>query len=235
MARPRLNREWIGQIFETLAIEKTATPTREWGEPHRRTQVKKEVIVTIAILTTSLAASAQVSTNCSRTGDSVSCTTIDYGAQQRQAYEAGQQLGNAIGLLIARGIEAHRFHSAIKNECKRLPPLGQWELHNDLGQRWTGNCPLPKVKSVKVEKPKRGSTEIAPDAVTPQQMAKLSDDDKTLVGAAQFMQRHPEYIACPENSKRMIDFMTDNVKGDYPAEADYEQAFSVLKPILKLR
>ncbi len=197
--------------------------------------MKKKVIAIIAALSTSLAASAQVSTNCSRVGDSVSCTTIDYGAQQRQAYEAGQQIGNALGLLIARGIEAHRFHSAIKNECKRLPPLGQWELHNDLGQRWTGTCPLPKGKSVKVEKPKNGSTETAPDAVTPQQMAQLSDNDKTLVGAAQFMQHHPEYIACPENSKRMIDFMNDNVKGDYPTEADYEQAFAVLKPSLKLR
>ena len=206
-------------------------------QPSRSFVMKFRIIAVLALSASAMYAQVSTTTNCSTYGNQTSCqsNSVDYGAQNAQAYAAGQQVGSAIGLLIARGIEAHRFHSAIKNECKQLPPLGQWELHNDFGQRWTGNCPVPKVKKVNVEKPQKGSTEIAPGAVTPQQMAKLSDNDKTLVGAAQFMQRHPEYIACPENSKRMTDFMTDNVKGDYPAETDYEQAFAVLKPSLKLR
>ena len=185
----------------------------------------------IALLAVPQLMFGQVNTTCTTIGNQINCTSVDQGAQNQQAYEAGQQFGNAVGLLIARGIQSHQFHSAIKSQCKQLAPGAQWNLQNNLGQTWSGTCPVPKPQKVKV---KLSKGEVRLDKITAQDMAKLSIEDKTSVTAAQFMQKHPEYLPCPGNSKRMIDFMADHVKGDYPTEADYEQAFAILRPSLQL-
>lgn len=80
---------------------------------------------------------------CNVYGTIVQCnsTTTDTSAQARQSYEAGQQLGSALGSVIARGIMAHRIHKAAKAECSHLAPGALWTLQNNLGQRWSGNCP----------------------------------------------------------------------------------------------
>jgi len=141
---------------------------------------------------------AQVNTTCTPSGNKTNCTSVDQGAQNQQAYEAGQQFGNAIGLLIGRGIQSHQFHSAIKSQCKQLAPGAQWNLQNNLGQTWSGTCPVPKPQKVKV---KLSKGEVRLDKVTAQDMAKLSIEDKTKVTAAQFVQKHPEYLQCPEKFK----------------------------------
>jgi hypothetical protein len=97
---------------------------------------------------------------------------------------------------------------------------------------------LPRRKSLRTRitgtAPAKAGVEIKPSEVTNADMAKLSLEDKTMVAALQFMEKHPEYVKCPENSNKMTAFMRDNVKGDSPTEADFEQAFAVLRPRLIL-
>jgi hypothetical protein len=207
-------------------------------------------LIALTALCASLAASAQVSTTCTTNGNTTNCNSIDYGEQNRQAYEAGQQIGNAIGLLIARGIDAHRFHSAVKKQCATLGPGATWELHNfnyyGIYQDLDGVCPAQKKVRAQVVSPAQTmhSTQpmaptqtVALDNVAGKDVAKMSDDDKVALFASRFVQHHPEYIACPENSNFMLIYMKAHVTNDIPTEADFEAALTALKPtgILKLR
>jgi hypothetical protein len=97
-------------------------------------------IIAATILSASLAASAQVNTTCTTIGNQTNCTSVDYGQQQRQAYEAGQQMGNALGLLILRGRIAHQVHKLRDQQCHAGGVGYHWQLQNTLGQTWDGYC-----------------------------------------------------------------------------------------------
>jgi hypothetical protein len=201
-------------------------------------------LIAVTALCASLAASAQVSTTCTTNGNTTNCNSIDYGEQNRQAYEAGQQMGNVIGLLIGRGIDAHRYHSAVKKQCAVLGSGARWELHNfnyyGIYQDLEGVCPAKKTVHAQTMTPTHSGAPtqtVVLDDVTAKDVAKLSDDDKVALFASRFVQHHPEYIACPENSNFMLIYMKSHVTNDIPTEADFENAFTALRPtgLLKLR
>jgi phage tail tape-measure protein len=101
----------------------------------------------IAILAgCTFAAKAQVSTttNCQRNGDQISCQSqsTDYGAQQRAAYAAGQQVGSAVGTLIGHGIMMHRMHSQTKQYCKTHNPGDSLTFTAPNGERYNFFCPV---------------------------------------------------------------------------------------------
>jgi hypothetical protein len=62
-------------------------------------------------------------TNCTTVGSNTNCTstTTDYDAQQRRAYEQGQQIGNALGQGIAGAMQAHSFNKGLKKYCDAHP------------------------------------------------------------------------------------------------------------------
>jgi hypothetical protein len=55
--------------------------------------------------------------------------------------------------------------------------------------------------------------------------------------AYDFMARHADYIACPENAGFVKIYMLAHVKTDLPTAADFDEAYAALKPtgVLKLR
>ena len=62
-------------------------------------------------------------TNCTTSGNYTNCTsnTTDYSAQQQQMYQAGQQIGNALGVGIGSAIRAHSQKKAAKKFCESHP------------------------------------------------------------------------------------------------------------------
>jgi hypothetical protein len=90
-------------------------------------------------------------TNCTVNGNAANCTstTIDTGAQQQRAYEAGQQFGNALGAGIAAGMQAHAFSKGLKKYCAAHP--GQdWHYYSRLDGHTlsSGYCPTDEDKGV---------------------------------------------------------------------------------------
>ena len=93
-------------------------------------------------------------TNCTVNGNSADCTsnTTDYGAQQQRAYEAGQQVGSALGTLIGMNMQARHFRKGLGKYCDAHP-----------GQTWTyrsrsdgrllssGRCPSDSDKIAAAE------------------------------------------------------------------------------------
>jgi hypothetical protein len=81
--------------------------------------------------------------NCTTAGSNINCTstTTDYGAQQQRDYEAGQQVGRAIGSGVAVAIQRHSFNKSVQRYCSKHP-----------GQNWssgsgeTGYCPSDSDK-----------------------------------------------------------------------------------------
>jgi hypothetical protein len=107
------------------------------------------------ILCASLAASAQ---------------SPDYSEQQREMYEAGQKMGNAIGLLILRARIAHTVHKLRDQQCRAGGIGYHWAVEitsPDLGTgEWEGDC-TAKQAGVKLaptvkEKTKRAEAKPAP-------------------------------------------------------------------------
>jgi hypothetical protein len=88
-------------------------------------------------------------TNCSIYGNTANCTsnTTDNGAQQQRAYEAGQQVGNALGVGIARAVYAHNQSKGIRKYCEAHP--GQdytWRRNRDGVITAQGHCSTEEDK-----------------------------------------------------------------------------------------
>jgi hypothetical protein len=124
------------------------------AKPDTRTTTKIIAALACAILTAgALSAGAQVSTDCTTNGSYTHCNSVDYGAQQRQAYEAGQQAGTAIGLLINRGIIAHQVHKRRDEQCRANGVGYHWLVEANNGWQWDGTCTAKQagVKTPKVK------------------------------------------------------------------------------------
>ncbi|MHB1937762.1 MAG: hypothetical protein ACYCOR_14405 [Acidobacteriaceae bacterium] len=90
-------------------------------------------------------------TDCTLSGNTANCTsnTTDYGAQQQQAYETGQQVGNAIGQGLASAMQHHAFSKGVKKYCAAHP--GQdWHYYSgrDGHVLSSGHCPSDEDKDV---------------------------------------------------------------------------------------
>lgn len=100
----------------------------------------KPVIATVLTLALAVPAIAQVSTNCTTIGNQTNCTSVDYGAQQRQAYEQGQQFGSAMGNMFAALAQRHQYHKLINQQCHRNGPGSAWSVIWPSGATETGVC-----------------------------------------------------------------------------------------------
>jgi hypothetical protein len=81
-------------------------------------------------------------TNCTLYGNTANCTstTTDHSADNQRSYEAGQQVGNAIGVGLARAIGAGRRASWVKKFCAHHPGSGwHWGTPGNITDR--GTCP----------------------------------------------------------------------------------------------
>jgi hypothetical protein len=95
-------------------------------------------------------------TNCTQIGSQVNCTsTTDNSAQQNAeaSRRAGEQMGSALGVMIAR-------HNQVKNYCK-FHPGEQW--HSDDWSR-AGTCKVPQEKTAKVKQVSASSAHFIPDS-----------------------------------------------------------------------
>ena len=90
-------------------------------------------------------------TNCNVYGSTVNCTsnTTDNAAQQQRSYEAGQQVGNALGQGIAGAMQAHSFSKGLRKYCD-VHPGEVWHYGViATGQAYnSGTCPTNEEKSV---------------------------------------------------------------------------------------
>jgi hypothetical protein len=103
----------------------------------------KKLIIAVTLGITAIAqAQTTTNTNCNVYGTQVNCTsnTIDYGAQNAQAYQAGAAAGTGIGNLLALGIMAHRIHSLRDQECHKSGVGATWWVESSTGRTWSGTC-----------------------------------------------------------------------------------------------
>jgi hypothetical protein len=135
-----------------------------------------------------LLAQQTTNTNCTTVGNNTNCTsnTTDNAAQQQRAYEAGQQVGNALGRGLGAAIHAHSENKAIKSFCSTHPG---WTIEGD-------RC--------------------------------LTNEDKGVIAANEFMSHHKEFIPEPANSKVLVAYLEDH-KLDPREEKSYERAYKDLK------
>jgi hypothetical protein len=111
-------------------------------------------------------------TNCTQIGNQVNCTsTTDNSAQQNAeaSRRAGEQMGSALGVMIAR-------HNQVKNYCK-FHPGEQW--HSDDWSR-SGTCKVPKEKTAYV---KQVSARFTPDSPEAREWCSHQPHAMTYVGS----------------------------------------------------
>ena len=83
----------------------------------------------------------QLSTNCTTIGNQTNCDTYDYGAQNRAAYQAGQQIGAAVGAaggglirLFAADHAARREFNKLRDQRCRMQGAGTtWNVDGHSG------------------------------------------------------------------------------------------------------
>jgi hypothetical protein len=85
-------------------------------------------------------AQAQVSTNCTTIGNNTHCDSVDYGAQQQQAYQNGYQAGSAIGNGIAALIQRHQYNKIISQQCRQNGVGSKWGVIWPNGREDYGYC-----------------------------------------------------------------------------------------------
>ena len=83
-------------------------------------------------------------TNCTTIGDNTHCvsTSTDNSAQQQQAYEAGQKIGNALGTGFSTAMQAHSFDKGLRKYCDAHPGE-EWTYRSRLDGHTlsSGHCP----------------------------------------------------------------------------------------------
>lgn len=104
------------------------------------------------VLTSHLMRSQQTTnTNCNVNGNAINCTSTatDNGAQQQRSYEAGQQIGNALGNGLAGAMQAHSFSKGLKKYCDAHPGE-EWHYGNKVDGRVlsSGRCPTDEDKGL---------------------------------------------------------------------------------------
>jgi len=108
-------------------------------------------ILAAALISVSALAQQTTDTNCTTSGNSINCTstTTDRAAQQQRAYEAGQQVGAALGTGIAAAVQAHAHSKWVKNYCAAHPG-GGWKTTNRVTGVVTqrGRCPTDEDKQL---------------------------------------------------------------------------------------
>jgi hypothetical protein len=83
-------------------------------------------------------------TSCILSGNMANCTstTVDHSAQQRQAYETGQQVGSAIGIIVGRAVASHKMNAGIRKYCVQHPGSRYTWRNNRTGYVMaSGYCP----------------------------------------------------------------------------------------------
>lgn len=104
----------------------------------------KRLITIITLGVTAAVAQAQstTTTNCNTNGSQTNCTsnTTDYTQQNQQFYQSGQAAGSALGILIGRGILAHRVHSLRDKDCHATGEGSRWAIQSTDGEQWGGIC-----------------------------------------------------------------------------------------------
>lgn len=110
----------------------------------------RNIAVGITLLFGAHVLSAQTTTtNCNTYGSMTNCTSTSNAAQQQQAYEAGQQVGNAIGAGIAVAIESHRRSKWVKHYCAENPgQIWRWTRNSDGYVLASGYCPTVADRQV---------------------------------------------------------------------------------------
>lgn len=146
-------------------------------------------------------------TNCNVYGGNATCTstsnTTDNAAQQRQAYEAGQKVGDAIGTGIALALQSHSKNGWVKKFCAGHPgETWRWTRNSDGALLDSGHC--------------------------------LTDEDKGVIAANEFMAHHKEFIQGPKNSQALVAYL-DTHNLDPRKEKSYERAYRDLKTTGKLQ
>jgi hypothetical protein len=140
-------------------------------------------------------------TNCNVYGNNANCTstssTTDNAAQQQQAYEAGQKVGDAIGGGIALAMQSHSKNSWVKKFCAGHPGES-W--------RWTRNSDGTLLDSGRC----------------------LTDEDKGVIAANEFMAHHKDFIKGQPNSEALVAYL-DTHNLDPRLEKSYERAYKDLK------
>lgn len=103
--------------------------------------------ITILALTTFACGQQTTNTNCSVNGNNANCTstTTDSAAQQRQATEAGRQVGTGVGNVIAIMVSNHTRNKWVKNYCASHPG-GSWKWTNNADGHVmaTGQCEVKR-------------------------------------------------------------------------------------------
>lgn len=112
-------------------------------------------IVVILTATLTLGAGAMTGqttatdTRCTTNGNSTDCksTTTNPNAQQQQSYEAGRQIGNALGTGIAARIQAHSLDKKLRKYCEGHPNENWTYRAADGHPVSSGVCPPVEDKS----------------------------------------------------------------------------------------
>jgi hypothetical protein len=118
--------------------------------------MKALLALLLGVLVSASVLGQTTNTNCTQIGSQVNCTsTTDNSAQQNAeaSRRAGEQMGAAIGVMIAR-------HNQVKNYCK-FHPGEQW--HSDDWAR-AGTCKVPNEKTAKVKQVSASSAHFTPDS-----------------------------------------------------------------------
>jgi hypothetical protein len=113
--------------------------------------VNRAILGTLLFVVPAMYGQQTTNTNCSVNGNTANCTstTTDTGAQQQRAYEAGQQIGNALGSGIALAMQSHSKSSWVKKFCARHPGESwRWTRNRDGALLDSGRCPTDEDKGV---------------------------------------------------------------------------------------
>jgi hypothetical protein len=95
------------------------------------------------------AAQSTTNTNCTTNGNATNCTSTSTSTDNTNAYRAGQQVGNALGLGIARMMQSHSQTRWVKHYCAANPG-GNWRQWSraDGHTIATGYCPTSEDRAV---------------------------------------------------------------------------------------
>lgn len=107
--------------------------------------------VALAFACPSRAQTTTTNTNCTSIGDNINCnsTSTSNAAQQQQAYEAGQKVGDAIGGGIALAMASHSKNSWVRKFCAAHPGESwKWTRNADGALLDSGHCETDDDKAL---------------------------------------------------------------------------------------
>ncbi|MES2391042.1 MAG: hypothetical protein V4555_05335 [Acidobacteriota bacterium] len=114
---------------------------------HRRIQMVAILSLSV-FLPLSVRTQQTTNTNCTTVGNNTNCasSTNNNGDQQR-SYEAGQQVGSALGTGLGIAIQNHSRNSWVKKYCAAHPGQNwRWTRNSDGRLLTSGHCPSDEEK-----------------------------------------------------------------------------------------